>query len=65
MTTSATNADLYTVQYVALFNPDATNADDRIDLTNKVYASVSGTTTANYSQLGDAPPGHVSDFFIV
>jgi hypothetical protein len=58
MTTSATNADLYTVQYVALLNPDATNADDRIDLTNKVYASVSGTTTANFSQLGDAPPGH-------
>lgn len=56
--TSATNADLYTAQYVPLLNPDATNPDDRIDLTNKVFASVSGTTTVNFSQLGDAPPGH-------
>ncbi|MGX9987801.1 DUF5801 repeats-in-toxin domain-containing protein [Rhizobium sp. Z1P35] len=56
--TSATNADLYTVQYVPLFHPDATNADDRIDLTNKVFASVSGTSVVNFSQLGDAPSGH-------
>ncbi|OWK22528.1 hypothetical protein AJ88_10955 [Mesorhizobium amorphae CCBAU 01583] len=35
VSTSATNADLYTVQYVPLFQPDATNADDRIDLTDK------------------------------
>ncbi len=58
VSTSATNADLYTVQYVPLFQPDATNADDRIDLTNKVFASVTGTSVVNFSQLGDAPPGH-------
>ena len=56
--TSNTNSDLYTVQYVPLLHPDATDADDRIDLTDKVFASVSGTTTVNFSQLGDAPPGH-------
>ena len=47
--TSNTNADLYTVQYVPLLHPDATNPDDRIDLTNKVFASVTGTTVANFS----------------
>ncbi|SCB57788.1 hypothetical protein GA0061105_103245 [Rhizobium aethiopicum] len=56
--TSATNADLYTVQYVPLLHPDATTADDRIDLTNKVFASVTATSTVNFSQLGDAPSGH-------
>ena len=45
ISTSNTNADLYTVQYVPLFHPDATNPDDRIDLTNKVFASVEGTST--------------------
>ncbi|MBY5671329.1 hypothetical protein HFO32_17590 [Rhizobium leguminosarum] len=55
---SGAAADLYTVQYVPLFHPDATNADDRIDLTNKVFASVSGTSVVNFSQLGDAPSGH-------
>ena len=58
VSTSTTNADLYMVQYVPLLNPDSNNPDDRIDLTNKVFASVSGTTTVNFSQLGDAPPGH-------
>ncbi|TCA33664.1 hypothetical protein E0H70_08070 [Rhizobium leguminosarum bv. viciae] len=58
LSTSATNADLYTVQYVPLFNPDATNADDRIDLTGKVFASVTGTSVVNFSQLDDAPSGH-------
>ncbi|MBY5347597.1 DUF5801 repeats-in-toxin domain-containing protein [Rhizobium leguminosarum] len=56
--TTAINADLYTVQYVPLFHTDATNADDRTDLTNKVFASVSGTSVVNFSQLGDAPSGH-------
>ncbi|MBY3323433.1 hypothetical protein HFN80_07205 [Rhizobium laguerreae] len=55
---SGAAADLYTVQYVPLFHTDATNADDRIDLTNKVFASVSGTSVVNFSQLGDAPSGH-------
>ncbi|MDO3433341.1 DUF5801 repeats-in-toxin domain-containing protein [Rhizobium sp. CBN3] len=58
LSTSNTNADLYTVQYVPLLHPDANNADDRIDLTNKVFASVTGTTVVNFSQLGDAPSGH-------
>ena len=58
VSTSATNYDLYTVQYVPLLHPDTGDADDRIDLTDKVFASVSGTTTVNFSQLGDAPPGH-------
>ena len=47
--TSNTNADLYTVQYVPLFHPDATNPDDRIDLTDEVFASVTGTSVANFS----------------
>ncbi|MFB2601225.1 DUF5801 repeats-in-toxin domain-containing protein [Rhizobium phaseoli] len=55
--TGATH-DLYTVQYVPLLHPDATNPDDRIDLTNKVFASVTGTSVVNFSQLGDAPSGH-------
>ncbi|MBB4193535.1 hypothetical protein GGE45_003299 [Rhizobium aethiopicum] len=58
LSTSATNADLYTVQYVPLLHPDVNNADDRIDLANKVFASVTGTTVVNFSQLGDAPSGH-------
>ncbi|MBX5140208.1 hypothetical protein HJB79_15725 [Rhizobium lentis] len=58
LSTSATNADLYTVQYVPLLHPDVNNADDRIDLTNKVFASVTGTMVVNFSQLGDAPSGH-------
>ncbi|AIC25538.1 hypothetical protein IE4771_CH00371 [Rhizobium etli bv. mimosae str. IE4771] len=58
ISTSAANAGLYTVQYVPLLHPDATNADDRIDLTGKVFASVSGTSVVNFSQLDDAPSGH-------
>ncbi|WP_338821646.1 DUF5801 repeats-in-toxin domain-containing protein [Bradyrhizobium septentrionale] len=64
ISTSATHADLYTVQYVPLLHPDATNPDDRIDLTDKVFASVSATTVVNFSQLGDAPPGH-NDWYIL
>ncbi len=58
ISTSTTNKDLYTVQYVPLLHPIATNPDDRIDLTDKVFASVTGTSVVNFSQLGDAPPGH-------
>ncbi|MDR9758995.1 DUF5801 repeats-in-toxin domain-containing protein [Rhizobium redzepovicii] len=61
--TGATH-DLYTVQYVPLLHPDATNPDDRIDLTNKVFASVTGTTVVNFSQLDDAPSGH-NDWYIL
>nr|WP_245277653.1 hypothetical protein [Mesorhizobium sp. L48C026A00] len=56
--TSATNADLYTVEYVPLLHLDPTLPDDQIDLTDKVFASVTGTSVVNFSQLGDAPPGH-------
>jgi hypothetical protein len=62
--TSTTNADLYTVQYVPLFHLDATNPDDQIDLTDTVFASVTGTTVLNFSQLGDAPPGN-NDWYIL
>jgi len=61
--TSNTTADLYTVQYVPLFNPVATNPDDRIDLTNKVFASVSGTTVVNFSGQNAAPGNH--DFYVI
>ena len=61
--TSNTNADLYTVQYVPLLHNSPGDAtlntyDERIDLANKVFASVTATTVLNFSQLGDAPPGH-------
>ncbi|RWP90867.1 MAG: hypothetical protein EOR12_10355 [Mesorhizobium sp.] len=59
VSTSNTNADLYLVQYLALMNPDPDKADvDLIDLSGKVYASVTGTSVLNFSQLGDAPSGH-------
>ena len=63
LNTSATNADLYTVQYVPLLHPDATNPDDRIDLTNKVFASASGTTVASFSGQNAAPGNH--DFYVI
>lgn len=61
--TSSTAADLYTVQYVPLFHADATNPDDRIDLTGKVFASVTATTTSSF--LGaNAAPGN-NDFYAI
>ena len=39
------------------------NPDDRIDLTNKVFASVSGTTVANFSGPNAAPGNH--DFYLI
>ncbi|MBB4372463.1 hypothetical protein GGD63_005271 [Bradyrhizobium sp. cir1] len=63
VSTSATHADLYTVQYVPLFHPDDTNPDDRIDLTDKVFASVEGTSTVSF--LGsNAAPGN-RDFYLI
>ncbi|MER8373942.1 DUF5801 repeats-in-toxin domain-containing protein [Mesorhizobium sp. M1406] len=56
--TNTTTPDLYLVQYVPLFHLDPTLPDDRIDLLNKVFASATGTSVLNFSQLGDAPPGH-------
>ncbi|WFT82649.1 DUF5801 repeats-in-toxin domain-containing protein [Methylobacterium sp. CB376] len=63
LNTSNTNADLYTVQYVPLLHPDATNPDDRIDLTDKVFASVAGTSVANFSGQ-NAPPG-INQFYLL
>ena len=60
---SNTAKDLYTVQYVPLLQPDATNPDDRIDLTNKVFASVAGTTTVSFSGQNAAPGNH--DFYLL
>ncbi|HSH94113.1 MAG TPA: hypothetical protein VK968_08200, partial [Roseimicrobium sp.] len=61
--TSNTNANLYTVQYVPLFHPDETNPDDRIDLTDKVFASVTGTTTASFLGSNAAPGIH--EFYLI
>ncbi|GER17484.1 DUF5801 repeats-in-toxin domain-containing protein [Variovorax boronicumulans] len=47
-------AKIWTVQYEAMSNPDAANADDPIDLTDKVFVSVSQDTEFN---LADAPSG--------
>jgi len=62
VSTTSTNADLYVVQYVPLLNPVAGTTlaafDDQIDLAGKVFASVTATTTVNFSQLSDAPSGH-------
>jgi hypothetical protein len=44
-------------------HPDATNPDDRIDLTNKVFASVAGTTTVSFSGQNAAPGNH--DFYLL
>ncbi|MBZ9891230.1 DUF5801 domain-containing protein, partial [Mesorhizobium sp. BR1-1-3] len=63
ITTDATHADLYTVQYVPLLHPVATDPDDRIDLTDHVFASVSGTTVANFSGQNAAPGNH--DFYAI
>ena len=63
VSTSSTTSDLYTVQYVPLLHPDGTNPDDTIDLADKVFASVSATTTASF--LGsNAAPGN-NDFYLI
>nr|WP_087575419.1 DUF5801 repeats-in-toxin domain-containing protein [Sphingomonas sp. CDS-1] len=63
MSTSATTADLYTVQYVPLLHPVATDPDDRIDLTDHVFAAVSGTTTVSFSGQNAAPGNH--EFYVI
>ena len=60
---NTTTPDLYTAQYVPLLHPDTGNADDRIDLTNKVYASLSATTTVGFSGA-NAASGN-PDFYII
>ncbi|MER8465113.1 DUF5801 repeats-in-toxin domain-containing protein [Mesorhizobium sp. M1396] len=63
--TSSTNADLYLVQYVPLFHPlgGDSNPDDRIDLTDMVFASIAGTSEISFSGQ-DAAPGH-HEFYLI
>ncbi|RUU11600.1 hypothetical protein EOD23_09930, partial [Mesorhizobium sp. USDA-HM6] len=63
VSTSNTNADLYLVQYVPLFHLDPTNPDDRIDLTDKVFASIAGTSQIGFSGANAAPGNH--DFYLI
>jgi hypothetical protein len=61
--TSNTNADLYTVQYVPLLHPDPASTDERIDLTDAVFASVTGTSVASFLGSAAAPGNH--DFYLI
>ncbi|QND62888.1 hypothetical protein HB777_02465 [Mesorhizobium loti] len=61
--TSATKADLYLVEYVPLFHPNPNNPDDRIDLTDTVFASVTGTSVNNFLGSAAAPGNH--DFYLI
>ena len=61
--TNTTTPDLYLVQYVALSHPDTNSTDERIDLTNKVFATLSATTTVSFSGA-NAAPGN-PDFYII
>jgi hypothetical protein len=61
--TSTTDADLYLVQYVALSHPDTSDPDDRIDLTDLVYASIEGTSQISFSGQNAAPGNH--DFYLI
>ena len=61
--TNTTTPDLYLVQYVALEHPDPALTDERIDLTNKVFASLSATTTVGFSGA-NAASGN-PDFYII
>jgi hypothetical protein len=61
--TDTTTPDLYVVQYVPLFQPLTNNPDDRIDLTDKVFVSLSATTTVSFSGA-NAASGN-PDFYII
>jgi len=61
--TNTTTPDLYLVQYVALSHPDTNSVDERIDLTSKVFATLSATTTVSFSGA-NAAPGN-PDFYII
>ena len=61
--TTTTTPDLYLVQYVPLLHPDTNSVDERIDLTNKVFASLSATTTVSFSGA-NAASGN-PDFYII
>ncbi|RWC63323.1 DUF5801 repeats-in-toxin domain-containing protein [Mesorhizobium sp.] len=63
--TSSTNADLYLVEYVPLQHPlgGDSNPDDRIDLTDMVFASIAGTSEISFSGQNAAPGNH--DFYLI
>lgn len=61
--TNTTTPDLYLVQYVPLLHPDTNSVDERIDLTNKVFATLSATTTVGFSGANAAPGNH--DFYVI
>ena len=61
--TNTTTPDMYLVQYVPLLHPDTNSIDERIDLTNKVFASVSGTTTVSFTGANAAPG--INDFYLI
>ncbi|PSH54975.1 hypothetical protein CU102_28315, partial [Phyllobacterium brassicacearum] len=44
-------------------HPDETDPDDQIDLTDKVFASVTGTSVNNFSGQNAAPGNH--DFYVI
>ncbi|KQU84225.1 hypothetical protein ASC78_10275 [Variovorax sp. Root318D1] len=52
--TPVSGAKIWMVQYEAIKHPDAANADDAVNLLNKVYVSVTQDTEFN---LTDAPSG--------
>jgi hypothetical protein len=52
--TGTTGAKIWTVQYEAIFNPDNTNPDDAVSLTNKIFVTVD---QALQFSLANAPSG--------
>jgi len=52
--TPVTGAKLWTVQYEAISNPDASNPDDPVNLTDKVFVSV---TSDNAFSFANVPSG--------
>ena len=61
--TNTATPDLYLVQYVALEHPNPASTDERIDLTNKVFASLSSTSTVSFTGA-NAASGN-PDFYII
>jgi Domain of unknown function (DUF5801) len=65
ISTSNTSADLYTVQYVPLLHPIETNPDDRIDLTDVVFAAAAGTTTTTVNFSGQNAAPSIHEFYLI
>ena len=59
------SAGMYIVQYAALYNPDGTNPDDRLNtLTDKIFISADSTAPILFSDFADVPSGN-TDFAII